>query len=510
VLSGSQSLELKSFLQKAEKADSVSFLAIPGMESHAPASGAIFGILKQMKEEFEVNLADMQASEAKSLSEYEGLKAAKEDEMAVGKQQVEDADEALASFMEKHAEAAEQVADTTEQLDNDTIFLATLTKQCVAVDADYALRVKGRLEEIGAVQDTIGFLNSDEAHAMFEKTVNSASFMQTQSVTVTVGRTVSATELKEKWTRKKLVDMLQTAAAKSSSIRLVMLVTSARLDAFTKVKAEIDKMIAELKKQSADEIKKRDYCIAELDKTNRTMEAKYDLQAKIESTIADLESSIDSFKKGIAEKTGEIADMQTAMKRGSEDREAENADYQQTVSDQQVTQMILAKALERMKATYAFLQGAPQTQLSATKTDPGSAPARFAEGGQNSGGAKVIGMIQGVIDDSKKTEAEAIAAEQDGQTAYENFMKASNKSITEASKAINNMSEELAKSQEEHVLTKEGLAAVNQELSDLHDTDMSLHKDCDFLLQNFDVRQAARADEVDSMNEAKNILSGAK
>merc|ERR1719316_167948 len=40
--------ELRSFLHNAESASS--FLAIPGMQSYAPQSGQIFGILNQMKE----------------------------------------------------------------------------------------------------------------------------------------------------------------------------------------------------------------------------------------------------------------------------------------------------------------------------------------------------------------------------------------------------------------------------------------------------------------------------
>merc|ERR1740138_1668698 len=55
---------LRSFLRKAETA--TSFLAIPGMQSYAPQSGQIFGILGQMKEDFEVNLSEAQKTEAKA------------------------------------------------------------------------------------------------------------------------------------------------------------------------------------------------------------------------------------------------------------------------------------------------------------------------------------------------------------------------------------------------------------------------------------------------------------
>merc|ERR1719486_1138662 len=125
------------------------------------------------------------------------------------------------------------------------------------------------------------------------------------------------------------------------------------------------------------------------------------------------------------------------MKRASEIREGENSDFQETVTDQRLTQVILDKALTRMKEVYLFLQqpGAPHIQTSGTHTDPGNGPARFTKYEQNAGGNRVVAAIEEIIADSKKTEDEAIAAEEDAQTAYENFMKESNKSITEHTKA---------------------------------------------------------------------------
>merc|ERR1719379_18315 len=129
-------------------------------------------------------------------------------------------------------------------------------------------------------------------------------------------------------------------------------------------------MVGELKAQQADEVTKRDWCVDELNKNNLTMEAKYDLQASLQTKIADLEKAIEVMTKDMETKTSEISDMQTQMKRASEDREAENSDYQQSVSDQRITQMILDKALQRMRKVYSMMQekqpGATHIQTSAT------------------------------------------------------------------------------------------------------------------------------------------------
>merc|ERR1712176_1742706 len=137
--------------------------------------------------------------------------------------------------------------------------------------------------------------------------------------------------------------------------------------------------------------------------------------------------------------------MQEQMKRASEVREAEAADYQETVTDQRMTQTILQKALARMRDVYALLQdepdqpGAPHVQLSGTHTDPGNGPARFTKYEKSATGGRVVQLLEAVMADSKKAENDAIAAEQDSQAAYESFMKDSNKAITTYSKKIMNL-----------------------------------------------------------------------
>merc|ERR1719265_1518211 len=313
------------------------------------------------QQDMEDDLSENQKGELKAQEEFTALKAASEQEMATMKKQQDMAETELATVTEAYAQAAQELEDTEEQLALDREFLANLKKKCEATDKEFAERMKSRMEEIAAVQDTIKFLNSDEAYEMFDKTVNTAFTQKTQKVQ----RTVLDSQSKEQ--QQRLRDRagaaLAQVAGRNPSPQLVLIMTSVHLDAFTKVIAEIDKMTAELKKQQQDEVEQRDWCIKELNKNNLTQEAMYDQQASLMQKIADLESSIEQMKKDIEAKTKEIADMQTEMKRSSEDREAENADFQQTAMDQRMTQMILTKALDRMKQVYALLQARARAQL---------------------------------------------------------------------------------------------------------------------------------------------------
>jgi len=491
---------LKAFLQEAEDS-SISRLRIPGMQSYAPQSGQIVGILSQMKEDFEGDLKNAQAEEATAVSEFTQLKKAKEEELAAGKAQQDQLEQDDAEFREKNAQAYEEYLDTEEQVNTDKEFLRNLEKRCAKADEEYAARTKGRLAELEAVADTIAFLNSDEAVGSFDKTVNTA-FLQTSSLTVSA----------KKDARQHAAQVLR----RTGNAQLALLASSVQLDAFEKVKVAIDDMVKELAKQQKEEVEHRDFCIAETNKNTRETAEMYDKKALLETTIADTTKTVEELTKDIEERTKAIAQMQKDMKRASEVREAENAEFQEEVMNQRITQGILQKACDRMNQVYSDMKvsleqdgAAPHTQTSATATDPGNGPARFDKYEQSGSGDKIVKMIEDIIADSKESENEALRSEQDAQAAYENNMKDLNKSISEHNRAITNNTENKAKAEQTLTEAKADFKSTMRELEGLNDVLKSLHNQCDFVVRNFEARQAARSQEMDALNEAKAILSGA-
>merc|ERR1719456_173143 len=90
---------------------------------------------------------------------------------------------------------------------------------------------------------------------------------------------------------------------KSKSPELSMLATSVELDAFTKVKKQIDNMLTTLKAQMADEVKKNDWCKAELQENEMSTAKTTDLKADLEAKIGELESTIKTLAKRIVDAT---------------------------------------------------------------------------------------------------------------------------------------------------------------------------------------------------------------
>merc|ERR1719247_3728153 len=466
---------LKAFLQEAQ--ESSNFRKIPGFQSYAPQSGQIFGILKTMQEEFEVSLSQSQKEELKAKEDYAALKSAKEAELDAGRKQQAQLEQDDAAFREKNAQAYEEYNDTMDQIKIDEEFMRNLKKKCAQSDAEFEKRMKDRLEEIAAVEDTIGILNSDASFENFDKTVS--SFVQVSSET---SRSMESKKLRA-------AEVLRSV--RGASEQMTALAATVELDGFEKAKAAIDKMVADLTKQQAEEVKHRDYCKEAMQDNSQETEAKYDHKTNLETSISDLKKTIDTLTKEIAANEKAIAETQAEMKKSSEIREGENADFQETVNDQRITQMILQKAITRMSEVYLFLQkpGAPHIQTSASHTDPGNGPAKFTKYEQNAGGGKVLAMLDEVLADSKNLENEAIRAEQDAAGAYESFMKDSNRSIKQMLKSNVNMQEAKAKSEEALSRDDTDLGATMKMLESLNAEMGDLRNSCDFVLQNFDARQ---------------------
>merc|ERR1719160_160200 len=304
------------------------------MQTNTPASGEIYGVLKQMKESFEENLASSQKEEANAEKEYASLKAAKTKELAAAKVQIQSKQQSLGDTDQANAQAQQDKKDTETALEADIGFLADLKDKCAVADSEYAARVKVRSEEITAVSDTMAMLTSDEANDAFTK---SMTFIQKSSMSSV---------------QSKVVNVLTQAGKDLQAPRLSTLAMKLKLDAFSKAKANIDDMVEKLKIESADEVKDRDFCIGELNTNDRQAAAKADQKADLEAKISQLESDIADLSASIKALSDEVTSTQVEMMKASKNREAENKQFQMVIQDQRATQAILEKAVARLGAFY--------------------------------------------------------------------------------------------------------------------------------------------------------------
>merc|ERR1719240_65094 len=118
-------------------------------------------------------------------------------------------------------------------------------------------------------------------------------------------------------------------------------------------------------------------------------------------------------------------------------------------------------------------------------------------------------MIDLLIKDLDKEMTVAKAEEKDAQEDYEQMMKDSAEKRAEDSKTLEDKEGALADMKAALEKDTEAKGSATKELGATLQYIQSLHNECDWLLQYFDVRKEARTSEIDALGKAKAVLSGA-
>merc|ERR1740139_129512 len=294
----------------------------------------------------------------------------------------------------------------------------------------------------------------------------------------------------------------------------------------------IDEMVTLLGKEQKDDAEKKvlEQSISDLEKA--TAEAK-DEVAQLTEDLASLASGIKSLDKSVAEATTT--------------RKAENAEYKESMSGDKAAKELIAIAKNRMNKFYnpALYKAAPKAKMSEERRiavnmgseeaptiapsgiagtgvtafvqvdeQDGEAPApppetwgAYQKKGQEQGG--VVAMMELLSTDVEKHMTESEVDEKDAQAEYETFMQdsrdkraADSKSLSHKEGVKADLEAKLQSMGKEHKTTMTEAMNTGETLKDLH-------LECDWLLSNFQARKEARVGEVDSLKNAKAVLSGA-
>merc|ERR1740138_242484 len=227
---------------------------------YAPASGEIVGILKQLLEDMEKELADMTSEENAAIAEFDAMTAAKEKEIQQATESIETKLERKGSLAVKIVNLKNDLADAQDALAEDQKFAAELKKGCATAEAGYESRKKGRAGEAVAISETIKILNDDDALDLFKKTLPSPSLLQMTSDRDVRDEALSAfADLKD--------------SKHSAQIGLIQLALMGKKAGFEKIIKMIDDMVVLLQEEQKDDEKQKEWCEAEFDKSEGRREA---------------------------------------------------------------------------------------------------------------------------------------------------------------------------------------------------------------------------------------------
>jgi len=468
--------------------------AAAGAKSYNSQSGQILGILKAQFDEMVKDLARAHKTELEAIIAFHRLRDAKGDEIKTDHKLIDDYEMKLSLTIDSSSQAKVDMEATKKTLSEDEKTLAETKDMCKQAEEEYKARVAARGEEIRAIAETIKILTSDEAREQFGKTV---TFLQ-------VDKVASSTALQQRAMRA-AVELVLSVATKHKDMALASAMVRTRLDAFTKVKKMMDDMLAELKAQQKAEEEKMEFCKKEIDSTeDEIKQGKWDLEDLQEKKL-ELENAIEKLKDEIVSLKDEIGALEQSLKKAGEDRKAENLVFKQAVADQRITAQILKKALARLEMQY----GAKFMQVGTHKgfAPPPPKPGAYQSKGLEAGGP--MGLLTEIIKNAEQEEAKLIADEQDAQTSYGKFAQDATDTIEADRAAVLEKTELQSKTEGALSETEEAILEKETSLTKLAELLTNLHADCDYVMKYFEVRQEARAEEMDSIEQAKAILSGA-
>jgi len=480
-----------------------SFLQAPLAAAHNAKGDAIVGILKNLMETFKGNLANARTSEAAEKKAFDSsIEVLKDsyDKMAKSlkekKQDMGTNDGQLSSDKTSLEEAVKQKKSDEE-------FLDKLREMSKTKAKDYDERKMMRANEDAAIAEAISILNSDSAFSTFGSvdatSTGKVSFLQLRAQDATV--------------RGQTERLLEAAAAKSHSARLARVVDGLRTgNPFNEVLAEIKKMKETIAAEGAADAENKAWCTKERTNSNKDLDAKKSQIKTLDDAIGKLDETINDPKTGllqqIVEKDASLVQNQKAQVDQTKTRKDENVAYQEDVQNLGDAEDILGKAIavlsryydqldKKMKENNALLQSAE---------DPKPPETYDAFSGQSKSGGSAISMLEFIQTETQKEHAKADSDEKSAQKEFDESMAELTKAETEMQEALVKLNEDLSEKKKE----------LQEKTADLKDTTAAkeaieqylskIKSGCDFIADNFDLREKNRATETTALDKAVTLI----
>jgi len=484
-------------------------------------------------------VALLTAEEASETS-YQDLSAAKTKEINVLTVRIEDKLTRVANLGIEIATMKNDLEDTVEALDEDKRFAMNLEKNCAGKADVHEKEKKSRAEEMVAIADTIKIINDDDSLGLFKKTLPSASasFLQVQQSSL-------ALRSQARNTLTKVLKHLQPA--QRHRIDYVLLALRGKKVGFDKVISLVDNLVHSLKTEQSSDDDKMKYCASQLDVTE---DAKKGLERSIsdsQTVIEESEQKISTLTEEVAALKAGIAALDKALAEATADRKAESAEHKELMASHSAAKQLLLFAKNRLNKFYnPRLHKAPPerdvsegdgiyesvsgdtasadpggiagtgitafTQMSSRSRREAPAPppetsAAYTKKAEEAGG--VIAMMDLLITDLDKEMTQSEVEEKNGQAEYEQLIADSAEKRRQDSKSL--ADKEIAKASFESSL-EESKAEIKSTRKEHRGTVRylaALHSECDWLQQYYSVRKTARTEEIDALEKAKAVLSGA-
>jgi len=429
---------------------------------------------------------------------------------------------------------------STASLRDDQNYLADLTDKCNKKKSLWDQRSTMRQDELAALTQALVVLKGQVTDKTTEDTIRSgfdkkdtrsfdekvASFVQVHQHSTNPLRMLSVAQklrahksfMASRSPREMLLNLLRAKSVSLKSAVLASVAAHASADPLAKVKKLIEELVLRLQQEASDEEAHNGWCV----KQTKLAEDKRDTNAqKIEqlnSALAKGEANRDKLADNIDKLTTEKEELEAALKKATDIRDAEKKENANTITDATDGQ----KAVEDAIAIISQFYGTAKNDVASKKdfeqflqqgpSADNLPDAGFDEeyGASQDASVGVLGMLEVIQSDFVRTIDTTKATEKTQAADFLEFETVTESSIAEKKSSISQYDGELVEQKNEIAENNENLSASLTALDHAVTELVELHAACVDTGMSYEERVARREEEIAALKDAFGILDAYK
>merc|ERR1719378_772736 len=321
---------------------------------------------------------------------------------------------------------------------------------------------------------------------------------------------------------------------------------------FSKILAMVDGIVKVLGEEQKDDDATKSYCDKEMSKSEQEKKDTEEAISTSEAAIEEMTDESSTLADEIKKLQKEVKDLDKAVAEATEQRKDEHGEFITFQTENNAALQLIEKAKNKLFKFYRpnqykeaptkelteeekilaasgrsdliataapeLIAGTTQTAMTQlyvqldqdTSAAPPPPPATWdayqKKDGKSNGVIALMEMLMKELQDG------IVEAENEEKTSQKDYERLMSESQAKRESNVNSItSKEAAKADLDAQIeaTKEKKTSQEAQLMNVNEYIQNLHADCDFLIENYDLRKAARENEVEGLKNAKSVLSGA-
>jgi chromosome segregation ATPase len=495
----------------------------PDYEFH---SGDIIGTLEDLKTDFTQKKSDSQSEEDAAESAFVTASDAKRTEISTAKDTLETKEGELSTDEASLADTTGELTETRALMHDDRKYLKDLTEQCERKANEWDQRSSMRTQELAAISQALEILEGTVAvkaeasgaggrdtpvgaELQLDASLDDANWDDEVSF-VQVRKHKEIVDDEALRPRNRIIALLKANAADLHSPEISLLAMKIAEDPFAKVKVLIQQLIERLLTESKNEATQKGWCDTELGKASHSRDARH---KDVVSLTADCEMMEAKKAKLIVTKDtlmSEIVELTSALTNATDDRGAEKADHEATMTTATEGLTALEEAIRVLKDFYSGASRATVlVQASPVDEDMAAAGTGGYSGaykGNQAQGEGILGLLATIKSDFERTLSETEAAEKESYADFAAFSKETKASISAKQTGVKNAEADLVTTSGDLVTALMDLQQNQKLMDSALEALEKLRPACIDTGMSYEERVARREAEIEALKSALCVL----